>query len=152
MAKKVLIDLDVVTTAFWNGNTEAMKFLEEVKKEDFEIYVPYILLELLSEWRYEELRDRILDFYKLNAKRIISVKEIVEKSREMDVDYRDIITQLEEHGVKDEDAILIVVTSIFELDCLFTFNRKHLRDKKDVINEVLKENGVKKIEIRVPTT
>ena len=38
--------------------------------------------------------------------------------------------ELEKYGVKSEDAFLVLVSSIFGLDYLVTFNRKHLKNKK----------------------
>lgn len=91
--KKILIDLDVVTVAFWNRHKEALEFLARLKSGEFEL----------------------------------------------------------ETGVKEEDAVLVVVTSLFSLGYLVTYNRKHLRDKVGVINRVLSKNGFREIKISSPS-
>ena len=53
-------------------------------------------------------------------------------------------------GVKEEDAVLVIIASIFEIDHLVTYNRKHLRNKEIEINDVLSQNGLKTIKIRLP--
>ena len=55
------------------------------------------------------------------------------------------------HTVKEEDTILVIFTSIFNLDYLVTFNRKHLRNKEQIVNEVLKKHGIKPIKIVLPS-
>ena len=105
MKAKILIDLDVLTAALWDKESEAMEFLEKVKKGEFEVY----------------------------TSRILSVKEIVDRSGEIDTDYKKIIIDLMSKGVKEEDAILVFTTSAFHLDYLVTYNRVHLRNKESDI-------------------
>ena len=52
--------------------------------------------------------------------------------------------------IKDEDGLLIFVASLFKLDYLVTFNRKHLRNRNTKINEILKECGLNEIDIIGP--
>ena len=54
-------------------------------------------------------------------------------------------------GVKEEDVVLVVISSIFDIDYLVTFNRKHLKSKEKEINEVLRKNGIKCIKIILPS-
>ena len=51
---------------------------------------------------------------------------------------------------KKEDSVLVFVASLFNIDYLITFNRKHLKNNRDKINEVLKKNGLRTIKIVEP--
>ena len=53
-------------------------------------------------------------------------------------------------NIKPEDAFLVLITSIFDINYLITFNRKHLKNNENKINEVLKRNGLKIIKIVEP--
>jgi len=68
----------------------------------------------------------------------------------MKIDDIKILNELKKKNIKEEDALLVLITSIFDIDYLITFNRKHLRGKCDIINEVLKENGLRIIEVVSP--
>ena len=50
MKKKILIDLDVLTVAFWDKKEEAIEFLERAKKGEFVIYTPFAVLDTLSHY------------------------------------------------------------------------------------------------------
>lgn len=147
---KILIDLDVVTVALWDRNKEAAEFLERAKKGEFELYTPYTLFDTLSKWKNEKLKNEIVGFYELYSKKIISGKESLEKIEELKTG-RKVVEELQKEGVKEEDATLVFIASIFEIDSLVTLNRKHLRNKRDEINRVLRNNGLKEISILLPT-
>lgn len=148
---KILIDLDVLTVAFWNRHKEALEFLARVKSGEFEVSTPYVLFDLVATWKYKELKDRIIHFYNLHSSRIITVENIFEESKKQNLDVEKLTKELLETGVKEEDAVLVVVTSLFSLGYLVTYNRKHLRDKVDVINRVLSKNGFREIKISSPS-
>jgi len=150
--KKILTDLDVLTVALWDEKKEAMEFLQRIKSGEFDLYTPYVLLEVVGKWKHEKLRDAIIEFYTIHSSRILSVKEIVERSKEMGVYYDEVLRELMSKGVKEEDAILVFAASTFHLDYLVTYNRVHLRGKETVINEILEFNGMKAIRIVAPTT
>ena len=82
--------------------------------------------------------------------KLVSDTEFKEKSKEMGIDAEKIIKLLERHDVKEEDSVLVLFSSMFGLDCLVTFNRKHLKNKREAINKVLNEHGLKTIEIIGP--
>ena len=149
---KILIDLDVLTVAFWDKKKEASDFLGRIKNGEFDLYTPYALLELLGRWKYEKLRDTIIEFYTVYSSRILSVKEVVDRSKEIGADYNKTITDLMSKGVKEEDTILVFVTSAFHLDYLITYNRVHLKNKEAEINEILKVHKMKVIKIAIPNT
>ena len=82
----------------------------------------------------------------------MSVKEIVDKSKEIGIDYNKVILDLMSKGVKEEDAVLVFAASAFHLDYLITYNRVHLRGKETEINEILNLNKMKAIKIAAPTS
>lgn len=57
MKKKILIDLDVITTGRWDKKGEkpelARRFMERVEGKEFEVVTPFILLEMVAKWRYQ---------------------------------------------------------------------------------------------------
>ena len=150
MKKKILIDLDVLTVAFWDKKKEAMDFLRRVKKGEFEIYTPHIILDLLANWKHIRLRDEIARFYKLYSRENLPPQKILEKFEKFDIEKKGIVNSLVGVGVKRDDATLAIITSVFDVDILITYNRKHLRGKVKEINEVLDKNGLRKINILLP--
>ena len=150
--KKIIIDLDVVTVHFWDKDAragEAGGFIELVKGKLFEVIVPYALTELAENWQYVELKNMIISFYKENAT-VISAEEVNEKLESFGINDKEFAISLVAHGVKEEDAALVMVASLFEAEYLVTFNRKHLRNKESEICEALNTFNLPKIKIRTP--
>ncbi len=147
----IVIDLDVVTVHLWKGSQaeEAAEFMEKVEKKHFDVMIPYTLIELAKEWRYTELKKKIIGFYKKNA-REISTEEIEEKLESYRVSDKEFAINLVGRGVKEEDAALVMVASLFNADYLITFNRKHLKNKEQEIDAALKLFNLPKIRIRSP--
>ncbi len=147
-----IIDLDVITVAHWKGmqKQEADKILARVMAKEFYVVTPFILVELLLGWRDKNLVQRIEDFYSENTDMWLSDRMIEEQAKAIGVDLDNLIKELEASGVKQEDSVLVVIAAIFKVDCLITFNRKHLSGKKDVINDILKEAGLQSISITNP--
>ena len=148
--KKIMVDLDVVTIAFWDNKDDA-KLLERVKGGKFSMITPYILLEHLSKWNYRKLADEIASFYEKYSDQIVTAQNLLDKTNEANVEYIELLAELVNIGVKEEDVVLVIITSIFAVDYLVTFNRKHLKSKEKEINEVLKKNGIKTIRIALPS-
>ena len=151
MKKKILLDLDVITVALWDRNKEAMEFLERVKKNEFDLYTPHTLLELIDKWRHDKLKNEIKRFYELYSRQIISLQNIVEEGRRKNLNIENTTKILLDEDIKEEDAALIVIASLFGLDYLVTYNRKHLLNKVNTINEILSKNEFEKIEIKAPS-
>ncbi|MEK6887714.1 MAG: hypothetical protein AABX14_02085 [Candidatus Aenigmatarchaeota archaeon] len=149
--KKIMIDLDVVTTAIWDKKRESLEFLERVKKGEFSVYTPFAILDTLSSWQHEGLKDSIKGFYELYSTRIISAEEYLEKSSGMKIDGKKVSDDLAKVGIKEEDALLVVVSAIFGLDAIVTYNRKHLHKNKDIINEILRRHKLNEICILLPS-
>ena len=150
MKKKIIIDLDVVTLAYWDKKDEA-KLIEKIKGGLFAMVTPYIILEHLSKWNYRKLAEEIASFYETHSFQIITAQNLLEKCNEREIEYKKLLFELLNVGVKEEDIILVIISSIFSLDYLVTFNRKHLRSKEKEINEVLRKNGVETIRIVLPS-
>ena len=149
---KISIDLDVITIAFWKGDKKeiATKFLSRVKNREFIVITPYfLLLNLLKKWTYLDLKDKIQDFYLKNSKMLTNI-EIDLKIKSLGIDDIRILKELIKINIKPEDAFLVLITSIFDINYLITFNRKHLKNNENKINGVLKRNGLKIIKIVEP--
>ena len=77
-----------------------------------------------------------------HPREMLTVKNIEEKFSQRKVKKSEILAALLKEQMKEEDAALAIITSAFALDALVTLNRKHLQSKKEVINQVLKKNGL----------
>ena len=154
MKKKIMIDLDIVTVSIWDNKGEnvklALRFIARIKNKEFYVATPFYLLEHLAQWKHIRLKEQIEDFYIKNSDRLITSEDIETRIDELGIDDVKILSELQSHDVKEEDAFIVLVAAIFDLDYLVTFNRKHLRGKKKEINEVLKRNEIKTIEINGP--
>ena len=154
MKKKIIIDLDVVTVALWDSigkNIElARNFLTKVERKEFYLGTPFLIIEIVLKWKHEKLKNNIKEFFIRNSDRLITDTEIKEKCDELDVDYELILNQLENAGIKREDAALVLVASLFSFDYLVTFNRIHLKNKKEESNKILKEWKMPTIQILGP--
>ena len=149
--KRILIDLDVLTIALWKGDNKkiAVEFLSKVKNEEFYIITPFTLLELLLEWKNTALRDKIKEFYLEYSEDILTERKVYASFDKISNIFG-VAEEIMNIGVKDEDALLVIICSIFDIDYLVTFNRRHLKNNKEKINEVLKKNGLKPIKIAIP--
>lgn len=148
--KSIIIDLDVITTAEWDKDKESCKFLDRIKKGEFELHTPYVIIDLVDKWRYKDLVDRIKRFLEINSTYIISARNVFDRLKSLSISDKDIIKELEKKGVKEEDIVIALTGSLFELDYLVTNNRKHLKGKSKEINEVFKKYGLKRITIVGP--
>ena len=154
MKRKIIIDLNIVTVSIWDKKGEnvklAGKFINRVKNKEFYVLTPFFLLELVSKWRYSKLKDYIEDFYIKFTDKILSNEDLDEKIDSMNINDKKILTELKNNLIKGEDSLLVLVAVIFDADYLVTFNRVHLKNKKEIINEVLNRNGLKNIKIVGP--
>lgn len=105
----------------------------------------------MDKWNDKELVTKVKNFYQLNSIRIISAKEIADRLTELKLDENDLRKTLSKVGIKDEDILLVIIASIFDLDAIRTFNKKHLLKNKDKINEILKKFGLNEIKIEEPS-
>ncbi len=148
-----LSDLDVVTVAFWdkgkNGNLGRGLVLR-IKQKELDMITPFYLLEHLTKWRHITLKEQIEDFYIKNSSKLLTNEDVDTKIDELGIDDIRVLLELQSKGIKEDDAFIVLVTSIFDADYLVTFNRKHLRNKEKEINEVLKKNELRTIRIVGP--
>lgn len=132
MKNKIIIDLDVVTVALWDNrgkNAElARKFLARVSKKEFYLGTPSLIIGIVLKWKHEILKNRIKEFFIKNSDSLITDTEIKEKI----------------------DAALVLIASIFSFDYLVTFNKIHLKNKKEEANKILKEWKLPTIQISGP--
>ena len=143
MKIKIIVDLDIVTVALWDNkgkNVElARKFLSRIEKKEFYVGTPFLIIESVMKWKHEKLKNSIKEFYVKNSDRLFTDTEIQEKCVELSVNYEQILIKLENAGIKKEDAILVLAASIFSFSHLVTFNRIHLKNKKEGANRILQE-------------
>jgi hypothetical protein len=81
---------------------------------------------------------QISDFYFIYSDEIITLRAIRKKIEEIKLNYKKLLKELVYAGIKREDGFLVIIASIFGL-WIVTFNKKHLYNKKDEINRVLKK-------------
>ena len=149
---KILIDIDVIAVAIHYINDKdysiAKIFIDRTKAGEFEVYSTQTLLELVKKWKEKNTMQKILDFYKRYSYTIPTF-EIMNKSKESGIFFENIVKKLSNKGVKEEDAALTVIASLFGL-ILVTLNRKHLRNKQIEINNTLRDCGMNEIKILLP--
>ncbi len=152
--KRIIVDLDVVTIAYYPSNDvrkpDCLRLLERVKNREFEMVTPGNFDVLLSEWNSRGLVTQILSFYHENTSKFVDKIHLLSALELKNLKYDKLIERFTEKGVKEEDALIALTCSLESVDILVTFNSKHLRGKKEQINVVLKENGLKAIEICSP--
>ena len=121
-----------------------------VKQKELDMVTPLYLLEHLIKWKYITLKEQIENFYIKNSKKLLTNEDVDAKIDELLIDDIKVLLELQSKHIKEEDAFIVLVASMFNLDYLITFNRKHLRNKRKEINEILSKNGLKTINIFGP--
>ncbi|MBS3096385.1 hypothetical protein J4480_03000 [Candidatus Woesearchaeota archaeon] len=153
MKQKIIIDLDVVTVGKWDKGEfgdVARRLIKRVGNKEFELITPFYLIEHLVKWDNIQLKEKIENFYLKESTKLLSNEDVDIKIEELGVDDKRLLNELKNHNIKEEDAFIVLFTAIFDLDYLITFNRVHLRNNKETINEVIKKNGLKSIKIVGP--
>ena len=153
MKKRIIIDLDVVTVGKWDRGKYgdiSRELMKRVANKEFELVTPFYLIEHLIKWKNIQLKDRIEEFYLKESTTLLTNEDVDNKIEECGIDDKVLLNDLKNHNIKEEDAFIVMVTSIFDLDYLITFNRIHLKNKKGEINEVLQKYGLKTIKIAGP--
>lgn len=154
MKTKILIDLDVVTVSIWNKSGKqveiANSFIERVKKREFHVITPFFLLEIVSKWKHERLKQNIKEFYLNHSYTLLTDTAITYQINNKKIYPNKILPEMIGIGIKDEDAFLVFVGSLFSVDYLVTFNRKHLKNNADKINDILRRYKFNEIKIVLP--
>ena len=89
MKQKILIDLDVITVGLWKGREKetAEKFLERIRKGEFEIYTPQQLFDSVEKWENKDVVKKVTDFLKIYSSEIITTEKLLNKINEMKIDF-----------------------------------------------------------------
>ena len=150
--KKIIIDLDIVTVGKWdkgkNGD-DSRKFMSRVSNGEFYLTTPTLLVELVRKWKHEKLKSQIEEFYLKNSNELVERIQIIEETVAKGIDFEEIFNRFIKIGIKEEDITLILVSSLRD-SSLVTFNKIHLKNQEEEINEVLLEYGLKAIKIISP--
>jgi len=150
--KKIIIDLDVVTVGKWDRSREgnlSRKLMDRVAKREFYLITPTLLIELVRKWKHEKLKSEIEEFYLQNSAELVERLQIIEEIISKGVDFEELFARFVGNGIKEEDITLIFLSSLRDA-LLITFNRTHLKNQEEEINEILSEYGLKNIEITSP--
>mgnify|MGYP001610319927 CR=1 FL=1 len=149
---KIIIDLDVVTVGKWdkgvNGNA-ARKFMYSVAKRLFYLITPTSLIELVRKWKNEKLKIQIEEFYLKNSDELIERIHIIQEIVSKGIDFEEVFKKFISLEIKEEDITLILASSL-RYASLITFNKIHLKNKEEEINEVLSEYSLRTIKIISP--
>ena len=150
--KKIIVDLDVVTVGKWDKGKygdSSRKFMNGIANKEFYLTTPTLLLELVRKWKHENLKIHIEEFYLKNSDELIERIQIIEEITAKGIDFEEIFNRFVEIEIKEEDITLILVSSL--KDCsLVTFNKIHLKNKEEEINEILSGYSLRTIKIISP--
>ena len=149
-----MIDLDVMLAAYGNPDKpekkeKALHLLREVEIGVHELHTSYTLMDIVSAWNIEFFRTKVHEFYVKHSKEIITARSLEEKLSASGKEVKALLKKFVSIGVKEEDAVLAVIASVFEVG-LKTFNKTHLLNKLGSINKILREEGLNEISISEP--
>lgn len=148
----MIIDLDVVTVGKWDKSDyrdHSRRFMNRVEKKEFYIITPTLILDLVRKWNHEKLKIDIEEFYLKNSDESIDRLQIIEEIVTKGIDFEELFNRFVDIEIKEEDITLVLVSSLKDAT-LVTFNKIHLKNKEDKINEILSEYSLKTIEIASP--
>ena len=74
-----------------------------VKNKEFYVVTPFFLLELVSKWRYSQLKDHIEEFYLKFTDKMLSNEDLDDKIDSMSIDDEKILEELKNKGIKGEE-------------------------------------------------
>ena len=150
--KKIIIDLDVVTVGKWDRGASgdiSRRFMISVTNRKFYLITPTLLLELVRKWTHQKLKIQIEEFYLKNSDELIERVHVIEEIVSKGIDFEEIFERFLDIGIKEEDITLILVSSLRDA-LLVTFNKTHLKNKEEEINEILSEYGFRTAKITSP--
>ena len=155
---KVIVDLDVVTIAKWYRKRDrrlesSQRFLGRVERGEFSLAVPDTFLEILRLWEYGELSSIIRGWYEANARFIIPSDEAVKKVAVKTGFSEEVLIEkfALEANMKKEDAFLVLIGTGSEIAYIVTWNKAHLRDKREKIEQIGARFGLRVPRIIFPT-
>jgi len=151
--RRGIVDICVVAVAKYYIHDKdyqiAKQFVKKIENGKFKMFTPFPLIETVMKWKDKALKKEVVEFYSLHSSKILSLEEIRKKFEELKMERKKLIPMFEKNGIKEEDATLVIICSAFQLP-LITLNRKHLYNKKNEINKILKEVGLNEVEILLP--
>ena len=150
--RKIIIDLDVVTVGKWDkgkDGSNSRRFIVRVVNDEFYLVTPTLLLELVRKWRHKSLKIQIEEFYLKNSNEQMERLQIIEEIISRRIDFEELFSKFINIGIKEEDVTLILVSSLRDA-LLVTFNKVHLKNKEEEINEILAEYSLRTIKITSP--
>ena len=151
--KKVLIDLDVITTAIWDRNKESLEFLSYAEQGKYTISTPlFLLFHILRNWKYKKLADRIFkEFDKITDIFLQESKINKELEQKTGLTLRLLIRKAsKELDINPQDATIVLYASLSLVDEIITYNRKHMKNKEKEIGEFLKKYNLHVPKIALP--
>ena len=125
MKKKIIIDLDVVTVAKWDKGEYgdiARHFIKRAENKEFQLVTLFYMLEQIVKWNHLQLRERIEEFYLKESSIMITNEDIDDKIEDIGFNDGKLLKELQDIKIKDEDAFIVMVASIFEVDYLILIN------------------------------
>jgi len=143
---RVYLDTSVVSALFDKHNPERKSLTESfwMAVKDFEPYISEITVAEIERTPDFELRDNMVGAISLFS--IISVTDDIEE----------LAKEYISHGAVPEgfieDAYHIAIATINEMDCLLSWNFKHIvrRKTRDIVRMVNSLNNLKSLEIMTP--
>lgn len=155
--KKILIDIDVLTIGLWEKSDPrkdiALQFLKRVENGEFFVYFLDEHLKAVSEWKHGPLKDRIIKKITDMQNQFVELSDVFpileEKTRKNSEEFATELTKFSRS--KKADILLVLACSILEIEYLVTFNRKHLRSRRESIEEFLRRHGMYAPKIVLPS-
>lgn len=155
---RVIVDLDVVTVAKWHEKRDprlasSQKFIKSVERGEFSLMVPDIFFEILKVWEHGELVGRIRNWYETNAKFVIPTgKAIMRVASKINLSEETLIERFAlEVDMKKEDAFLVLLGTGCNAEYIVTWNKAHLRNKREKIEQIGRKLGLRVPKIIFPT-
>ena len=152
MKKKIIVDLDVVTIAKWDKGKQAenaRKFIAKVQQREYYVITPTTLIQLVKKWKHNKLVGKIESFYLNYSDEFVERIDIIEDILIKEIDFEKLFNEILGKSIKEENITLILVSSLKNAK-LVTFNKVHLKNKEEEINEVLSKFRLGTIQIIFP--
>jgi predicted nucleic acid-binding protein len=143
---KVYLDTSVISALFDKKNPERRSLTESFFSglKDFEPHISELTVAEIEKTTDYDLRNKMIEVVSLFS--IVSVSNEVERLAEKYINSGAVSREYR------EDAYHIAIATINEMDCLLSWNFKHIvrRKTRDIVRMVNSINNLKSIEIMTP--
>jgi len=143
---KVYLDTSVISALFDKKNPERRSLTESFFSglKDFEPHISELTVAEIEKTTDYDLRNKMIEVVSLFS--IVSVSNEVERLTEKYINSGAVSREYR------EDAYHIAIATINEMDCLLSWNFKHIvrRKTRDIVRMVNSINNLKSIEIMTP--